>query len=701
MSLYCVLQLAAEHRIALVIGNAAYADTPLANPVNDATDMAAKLQTLGFAVQLETDATLRTMQNDVRSFTGKITSADTVALFYYSGHGIQYEGQNYLVPVGSDIQAVDELPSTAFNVDFLYNKLQNTAAGTNIIILDACRNNPFKGFSRSAERGLTVTIRQPSSSVIVYSTAPGQTARDGDGRNGTFTAALLRHMTDPEDIELMLRSVRDEVNKETNGEQIPWTNSSLSGTGFSFVTPESTVRGALTVTAASSGNLFFDDQPLGTFDAEKTKVFSGLAAGSHTVSLEYPDYTETKDIVIVGNGTAEASFEYTYIPDGGVTLSGWPEETVISYTDKNGQSLSQTIDAEPSSAEIDHLPEGAVTLMLQNPKWPKEIEYSIKITAGKTISLPYEMKKLIISGLPPETEVDIENDECGTTTEGRKDFTAGSFFPAEYQVKLSGPFLKTVVQNINLKTESSIVRIQPIIQILGTLRIHEEADADNGDLVVSANRTDISKSVEKALSSSAETEEEPDTYTCICTFSSSKSAELSLEPGTYTISFRHREDAAVPVTRTVSVTGGAYTDMTLPEIGWSIPYQINGLEKQKVAYENRLGKAAGQRKAFRTAGWITLGIGTAFIAGAAGSYIAGKNAYNAYENAYYENDAEQYASQAKTWSTLCSSCLITAGIACIMSPVLFCTAPNSAKIQQSIDELDRKIQLLSAEGQTK
>jgi hypothetical protein len=227
-------RLYAENRVALVIGNGKYQSTPLNNPPNDANDMAKNLEGLGFTVIKGIDADYRQMISYIRSFQNMLNKPETVALFYYSGHGIQVNGKNYLIPANADIQNPDEIEAFAVQTDFIYNKLQNDNVKTSIIILDACRNNPFPGAERSAERGLSIQGKFPSQSIIIYSTGPNQTAKDGTGRNGTFTSALMEHLNDPMDIELMLRSVRDEVSKETDGAQIPWTNSSLTG-GFSFI----------------------------------------------------------------------------------------------------------------------------------------------------------------------------------------------------------------------------------------------------------------------------------------------------------------------------------------------------------------------------------------------------------------------------------------------------------------------------------
>ena len=257
-----------ETRIALVIGNGSYLNLPLKNPANDAKDVAAKLAELGFSVFAVIDGDLLAMNRAIRDFGNAIKRPDAVALFYYSGHGVQYRGANYLIPAKSDIQAPDELAFSAVNAELVYAKMESAGNKTNIVILDACRNNPFPGAERGGERGLAVVGNvQPPQSLIVYSTAPGKTAQDGEGRNGVFTAALLKHLADPAlDAELMIRRVREEVIAGTGGVQVPWHNSSISGSGFAF---------------AGGASLYVTTDPPGAevFIDGKSRGFSPLSIG--------------------------------------------------------------------------------------------------------------------------------------------------------------------------------------------------------------------------------------------------------------------------------------------------------------------------------------------------------------------------------------------------------------------------------------
>jgi len=221
-------QSASEQRIALVIGNSAYKDSPLVNPTNDANDMAQSLAHFGFEVTLRENLSLNEMKMAIRAFGEKIRNGG-VGLFYYAGHAMQVNGRNYLIPVGASINAEAEVEYETVDVGFVMAQMESAGNPLNIVILDACRNNPFARSFRSAARGLA-SIDAPSGTLIAYATAPGSVASDGDSRNGLYTQELLNYMRMPGfKIEDVFKRVRIAVQKSTNGKQVPWESSSLTG----------------------------------------------------------------------------------------------------------------------------------------------------------------------------------------------------------------------------------------------------------------------------------------------------------------------------------------------------------------------------------------------------------------------------------------------------------------------------------------
>ncbi|HOW57868.1 MAG TPA: caspase family protein, partial [Smithellaceae bacterium] len=212
----------AEERTALVIGNSNYDTAPLTNPVNDATDVAASLRRLGFTVILKKNASLEIMEEAIEEF-GRHLRKGGVGLFFYAGHGMQVQGANYLIPVGARIKKESDMKYRALDAGRILDEMANAGNGLNIVILDACRDNPFSRSFRSASRGLTIISAAPQGTFITYSTSPGNVAADGKGRNSPYTEALLKHMATPDlPIEHVFKKVRQDLNKKTSGRQIPW-----------------------------------------------------------------------------------------------------------------------------------------------------------------------------------------------------------------------------------------------------------------------------------------------------------------------------------------------------------------------------------------------------------------------------------------------------------------------------------------------
>ena len=217
-----------ERRVALVIGNSAYQDAPLKNPANDARVMAQTLRALGFTVHAHENLGQKAMRRAVIAF-GRELREGGVGLFYFAGHGIQVRGRNYLIPVDAVIEGEADVEIEAVDTGAVLAKMANAQNRLNIVILDACRNNPFGRSWRSADKGLAFTTA-PNGTLIAYATAPGSVAADGAGRNGTYTEALVRHMRRPGmKVEEMFKRVRVDVKTATRDRQVPWEYSSLVG----------------------------------------------------------------------------------------------------------------------------------------------------------------------------------------------------------------------------------------------------------------------------------------------------------------------------------------------------------------------------------------------------------------------------------------------------------------------------------------
>jgi formylglycine-generating enzyme required for sulfatase activity len=254
-------------RKALVIGNAAYSGAPLKNPVNDARSLEKALVAIGFAVSRQEDLKKKDLRKAVNAFVDSL-GADDTALVFYAGHGIEMKGENYLLPVDFEADNEDDAAEDAYRMQTLLDRLSSRPAAVNIIILDACRNDPFsRKWSRSAGgRGFRI-VDVSAGSFVAFSAAPGQTAADaGGGANSPFTSSLVKHLATPElDINDVLRKVRADVLSATGQKQNPWSMDNLTG-GFRFVS--AAVGG--TTPPVPGGGVESTDLPPGTRDTAET-----------------------------------------------------------------------------------------------------------------------------------------------------------------------------------------------------------------------------------------------------------------------------------------------------------------------------------------------------------------------------------------------------------------------------------------------
>ncbi len=221
-----------EERLALVIGNAAYPSSPLDNPVNDARLIANALQQAGFKVTRHENLGRNGMVNAFREFGDRL-SETTVAVVYYAGHALQVRDNNYLVPIDVEPRSEDEIPVVGLDVGFILGRMSHARSRINIVILDACRNNPFAGKTRPA-RGLA-QMDAPVGTLLAFATAPGKVAEDGAGPNSLYSLNLAKHLVTPGlPVESMFKKVREAVLQGTERRQVPWESSSLLGE-FAFV----------------------------------------------------------------------------------------------------------------------------------------------------------------------------------------------------------------------------------------------------------------------------------------------------------------------------------------------------------------------------------------------------------------------------------------------------------------------------------
>jgi formylglycine-generating enzyme required for sulfatase activity len=295
-------------RIALVIGNAAYVDKPLRNPVNDATDVAAELRKAGFDVKRHTDLSRRGMIDALRQFTTQAQAAQ-LAVVYYSGHGMQSAGENYLIPTDARINDEKDVRSEGMALRDILGDLDDAKVQKTVVILDACRDNPYQTRSKGTKKGLARVETAGNATVVAFATADGKTADDGTGRNGVYTTALLGQLRRaPQDIRDLLDETANAVVRQTQdqkpkiyGDTGAFKGVYLAGRGVQLasVSPEPTGRPVQsdpeeeTWQAAKAANTpaaydaYLGEYPRGRY-ASAARIARGSALGQSTTTQPTP-----------------------------------------------------------------------------------------------------------------------------------------------------------------------------------------------------------------------------------------------------------------------------------------------------------------------------------------------------------------------------------------------------------------------------
>lgn len=354
----------AEQRLALVIGNSGYKTSPLINPVNDARAMAIKLQQLGFTVIKRENASLEEMMSAVREFGNQLKNGG-VGLFYYAGHGIQAKGVNYLVPVDANIAREDELATRAYNANEVLEKMDTAKNRINLVVLDACRDNPFARSFRSGARGLAGMDSTPKGTLVAYATSPGSTASDGSGANGLYTAQLLAAMTEPGvKVEDVFKRVREGVLSESEGKQTPWEMSSITGNFYFNPTAEQQSQpvvsaapaprmGSMSRNASQTlipRKLIENYQLAGNFAIQSGAAQGGFSASGHHFALVTGDKTlhvwntDTGMATVTepGYGVASLSANRRY-------LLGLADNGKVTITDLHNEAAPKVLAGLPAS----------------------------------------------------------------------------------------------------------------------------------------------------------------------------------------------------------------------------------------------------------------------------------------------------------------------------------------------------------------
>jgi hypothetical protein len=283
-----LLEFGVAKKVALVIGNSNYAQGYLANPINDAKLIRDTLKNdLGFDVTYETDLTKHQMREAIRVFSLSIQK-DDIALFYYSGHGMQYRNLNYLIPLKANAVTEGQIPSEGVDVSYILGGMEKAKLA--ILLLDACRNNPFRSFSRSRDKGLAQIRSKQRNYIVSYATEAGAVAKDGDGTNSPYALVLSELLTKPINVTNLFQEVRNKVAKRTNYLQYPYYDPHFIG---NFRLSES--RDNITkVDGIMYQNQPFSSQDKRNYDAQKNggRVWDWQGAKDYCQELTLGNYTD-------------------------------------------------------------------------------------------------------------------------------------------------------------------------------------------------------------------------------------------------------------------------------------------------------------------------------------------------------------------------------------------------------------------------
>ncbi|MGA7805899.1 caspase family protein [Bradyrhizobium sp.] len=475
----------AENRLALVIGESAYrAVTPLPNPANDAKAMAKLLSDAGFEVTSAADLSQKDMNQKIGDFAARIASkgSDTVALVFYAGHGVQIDGENYLVPVDVDPKREADIPLQAVRLDDILNTLNSVPSRMRILLLDACRNNPFPAINQSAGHGLALVDAKTGApgTFMSYSTSPGAEAEDGNGADSPYTTALLEAAREPGvPIEEAFKRVRVAVNKATDGRQTPWESSSLTE-DFKFMAgngPASANAGPMPIAAKQTvddwrrqlqgkpvdvaHDMVVADDSVEAYQAfVALYVQSPFAAEAHVWLDRQHRMLAWNEAVLINTAASYRAFLAAY-PDSDLTATANRLVERLRYR-PSVQPVVAALTSAPSQPAIaslgpcatppatppvllkkadvtpvPHDPEPAVHAVVLPPRDPVPPVHTGVLPPGRTVALPPRQPPPARTVMVPPRPVSAYN---GGVVYRRPPFRGGYYGPVGFRMGLGGGY---------------------------------------------------------------------------------------------------------------------------------------------------------------------------------------------------------------------------------------------------------------------
>ncbi|MHC6204670.1 SUMF1/EgtB/PvdO family nonheme iron enzyme [Breznakiellaceae bacterium SP9] len=380
--------LAAQQKYALIIGNNNYPASigALKNPISDASAVAAKLRTLGFRVDLQTNTSLEQMSEAIERHRRNLSAnRDNEGFFWYAGHGVQVDNSNYLLPVDVKVSSASSLKFSSYPADQLLATLEEAENAVNVVILDACRNNPMPAGTRGTSRGLAVITNTPPDMIVMYSTAAGQVAQDGEnGRHSPFTEAFLQNIDKAEPLTLVLQDISAETFNSTNKTQSPWT----AGTFRSK--PRYTIaRAAPSPQPAPAPVLTAPQAPrnvrAGTPGTDSVSLTWDSAGSGVSYKVYYGTQNDASRASVLNNVTSGTSMNVSGMASAS-TYYFWV--TAVQNGQESGKSPVLTIrtaavPVNPPSADMVRIPAGTFTMgspANEAGRWDQDPQHSVSIS---------------------------------------------------------------------------------------------------------------------------------------------------------------------------------------------------------------------------------------------------------------------------------------------------------------------------------
>ncbi len=674
-----------ENRVALVIGNSNYSSSPLTNPVRDARDMASSLEDLGFEVLLLTDSNKRDMLNAIRDFGSKLNQ-ETVGLFYYAGHGVQVDGNNYLIPVNSYIETESDIEFEAVRLDRLIRTMEDSKTNKSLVFLDACRDNPYATSSRSGTRGLTVVSSNSSDksagSLIAFSTSPGAVASDGNGKNGTFTAALLKYMQEPGlEINLVMTKVRADVMESTNGKQQPWTNISLTEEFYfnnknkDVISKIGSDFGALEVSVYDKAELFIDGELKEVIADDSTIYLTNITKGNHIIEFKYSDYIDKQlinvlkdDITIVKSDYEKDPFFFFNVNQGNV-------KNIPVYANNEFIGNTPVITKLPVkkytiSFKADYIETKEIII---NPVNREAVELNPE-------DIQYKYTDVILKGLPEGSKVTFKDNFNNKSLVAIDNIVKVSqLIAGQTSLLIENDYIQPYKKSLNLNADEVNI-IEPEIVYLGFMEFFN----NNSDTIVvklipegkfknNTSFPDLGFNIDK-----------------------NKSYKHKLPAGEYKVSYFKPGDDVPGLERNIVIEPFTMNREKIRAFDYSVTYRLNSKRDEYSKLSTQLVSIKKRRENKLFGGW-TLVIGGLGAAGyGAYSYSQISSVYDNYNRATATSNALKYRDQVENLQdSLLYSSLIGGGLILVGS-ILNATLPDSKALEEKLNSLNFDIQLLES-----